>query len=105
MKFYGPIGFSAQIEAEPGVWQDKIVARMYFGDVKKNHRSFTSTSEMNDKIRISSTLISVVSDGYLDKHIGEMRYVEYLGVRWKIQSVEVSYPRVELTLGEVWNGQ
>lgn len=105
MKFYGPIGFSAQIEMEPGIWQDKIVARMYFGDIKKNYRSYTSTSEMNDKIRIGSTLISVVSDGYLDKHIGEMRYVEYLGVRWKIQSIEVSYPRVEITLGEVWNGQ
>lgn len=105
MKFYGVIGFAAQVEEEPGLWVEKIVPRTYYGDVKKNHRSYTSASEINDDIRVSSTYISVVSDGYLDKHIGEMKYIEYLGCRWKIQSIEVSRPRVEITLGEIWHGQ
>ena len=32
-----------------------------------------------------------------------MRYVEFMGAKWKISSVEVQYPRLILTVGGVYN--
>jgi hypothetical protein len=34
-----------------------------------------------------------------------MRYVEWAGVRWTVQDVEVQRPRLLLRLGEVYNGK
>ena len=34
-----------------------------------------------------------------------MRYVEFLGVKWKIESVEVQYPRLILSIGGEWHEQ
>jgi hypothetical protein len=34
-----------------------------------------------------------------------MLYVEFMGAKWKISNVEVQYPRLILTIGEVYNGE
>lgn len=37
-KFYGTIGFAITTESAPGVWQDSIVTRNYYGDILRNTR-------------------------------------------------------------------
>jgi hypothetical protein len=32
-----------------------------------------------------------------------MKYIEFMGARWKITSVEVKHPRLILTIGGVYN--
>lgn len=103
-KFYGKIGYAITTETAPGVWRPSIVEREYYGDVTRNLRRLESAQQVNDNINISNT-ISIVADPFAYENFYTMRYVEYMGAKWKVSSVEVQRPRLLLTLGGVWNGE
>lgn len=102
-KFYGKVGYAETVETEPGVWIEKTISRSYYGDVLRNIRKLQATDQVNDDINISNE-ISIVADPYAYNNFHAMRYVEYMGAKWKITSVEVSRPRLILSIGGVWNG-
>lgn len=103
MKFYGVIGYGETVETKPGVWEDVIVERPYFGDVVKNNRKLQSSEGLNDNIVVGNS-ISIISDAYATFHIFSMRYVEWSGTLWAVSDVEVEPPRLLLRLGGVYNG-
>ena len=103
-KFYGPIGYAVTEETSPGVWEDKIVDRMYYGDLVRNTRRLQTTDQLNDNINVANE-ISIVADPFARDNFHSMRYVEFMGAKWKITSVEVQYPRLILTVGGVYNEQ
>ena len=41
-KFYGVIGYAVTEETKPGVWTEKIIERMYYGDLIRNTRRLQS---------------------------------------------------------------
>lgn len=102
-KFYGIIGYGVSSEIRPGVYKNTITERMYSGDIVRNTRRLQSTDSVNDNIVISNE-ISIVADPYAYQNFHAMRYIEFMGARWKISNVEVQYPRLILSLGEVYNG-
>ena len=102
-KYYGQIGFAESVESSPGVHVDKIVERNYYGELVRNSRRLQSANQLNDNINISNE-ISIVADPYADKNFHMMRYIEFMGTKWKISNVEVQPPRLILTAGGVWNG-
>lgn len=102
-KFYGIIGYGVSSEIRPGVYKNAITERMYSGDIVRNTRRLQSTDSVNDNIVISNE-ISIVADPYAYQNFHAMRYIEFMGARWKISNVEVQYPRLILSLGEVYNG-
>ena len=97
------IGYADQVETKPGVWEDEITEREYFGDLTRNTRRLQMTDKLNDDIEISNE-ISIVSDPYANENFHSMRYAMYMGTKWKITSVEVQYPRLILSLGGIYNG-
>lgn len=101
-KFYGPIGFSDTIETAPGVWEETIVEHSYFGDIVRNTSRYQQSGGVNDNIVISNS-ISIVADPYATTNFQKMRYVRFLGAKWKITNVEVQYPRLVLTIGGEYN--
>ena len=104
-KFYGKIGYAAStVEIKPGVYEEQIVERSYYGDLIRNTRRLQSADQVNDDINISNE-ISIVADPYATNNFHTMRYAVFMGTKWKISNVEVSYPRLILTLGGVYNGQ
>lgn len=104
-KFFGTIGFNkGTVETSPGVWEQQIVERQYYGDLLRNSRRLQPTDQLNDNINVSNE-ISIVSDPYANANFHSMRYVEFMGAKWKISNVEVQFPRLILTLGGVWNEQ
>lgn len=103
-KFYGKIGYANTVETKPGVYEEQIVERSYYGDLIRNTRRLQSADQVNDNINISNE-ISIVADPYATNNFHTMRYVVFMGTKWKISNVEVSYPRLILTLGGVYNGQ
>ena len=104
MKFYGVIGFGETRETRPGIWQQVIEERSYFGDVLRDSGSFSSEEKVNDDFTLNNQ-ISIISDTYALNNFGFMRYIVYGGVKWKITGVEVKYPRLLLHMGGVWNDQ
>lgn len=103
-KFYGKIGYAETVEKAPGVWKDEIVERSYSGDLTRNNRRLESSGNLNDNINIANEL-SIVADPFANQNFHLMRYVEYMGTKWKITSVEVKYPRLILVFGGVYNGE
>ena len=103
-KWFGRIGYAEQLETTPGVWEEKIVERDYYGDVVRNYRKLESSGEVNDSINVSME-ISIVADPYAIQNFHAMRYIEYMGSLWKLSNVEVNYPRLILQIGGLYNGQ
>lgn len=101
-KFYGKIGYFTTLETEPGVWEEQIVERDYYGDITRNTNRSVNSNNVNDNIIISNS-ISVIADPFATNNFQHMKYVEYLGTKWKISNVEIQYPRILLTIGEVYN--
>lgn len=102
MRFYGLVGYSSTVETRPGVWvEDQIVERPYYGDVLKFTRRHQTVDKVNDDIEISNQ-ISILADSYAYEHFSEIRYVVWMGVKWKVPTVEVERPRLRLTIGGVY---
>lgn len=101
-KFCGMIGFSEAIETSTDVWEEKIVEKKYFGDVNRNFSQRKSDSQLNDNIDISNT-ISIVADPYVNQNLHAIRYVIFMGIKWKVTNIEVQYPRLLLSIGGVYN--
>lgn len=102
-KYYGKIGFSITEETSPGVWTEKIVARDYKGDVVRNYIRREPSDKINDNVNISNNL-SIVADPFFYEHIGMVRYVEWMGSLWNVESIDIQRPRLILTIGGVYNG-
>jgi len=103
-RYYGVIGFAdGSVETVPGVWDEVIVERPYFGDVTRNTRRLQSGEYVNDNITISNE-ISIVSDPYALQNFHAIRYISWMGTNWKVTSVEVQYPRLILSIGEEYHG-
>lgn len=103
-KFYGSIGYAETVETSPGVWVEQITEHKYYGDVNRDSRRLQSANQLNDNINVSSE-ISIVADPYAYNHFHSMRYVEFMGAKWKVSTVEPKPPRLILTLGGLYNGQ
>lgn len=103
-KFYGPIGYAETVETKPGVWEEQITERMYFGDLVRNTRRLQDSGMLNDNINVANE-ISIVADPFANENFHSMRYVEFMGAKWKISNVEVQYPRLILSIGGEYNGK
>lgn len=102
-KFYGEIGYGAAVETVPGVWEDSIVEKPYYGDVLRNTRQLTDGDQLNSDISVNNS-ISVVADAYANEHFFAIRYIKWAGAYWTVTEVEVQRPRLLLRLGGVYNG-
>ena len=103
-KFYGEIGYADTVEKKPGVWVEEVVKRNYYGDVIKQESKMQAGEALNDDLTVSNRL-SIVADPYAYAKFSMMRYVVWMGAKWKIISVEVQRPRLILTIGGVYNEQ
>ena len=102
-KWFGKIGFAETKEASPGVWSEEIVDHEYYGEVLRNSRRLQASDKLNDDINISNE-ISIVADPFANNNFHSMRYIEFMGAKWKITNVEVKYPRLVLTIGGLYYG-
>ena len=103
-KFYGELGFAQTKETSPDVWTEKIVTRSYTGEILRNNRRLQPTqSSINDNVNVSNQ-ISIIADPYAFQNFFSIRYVTYMGSKWKVTDVEVQMPRLILSLGGLYNG-
>lgn len=104
-KFYGMIGYSTTEETKPDVWVETITERPYYGDIiRESRRVESSQDSVNDGVSLDNE-VSIVADLYAQENINEMRYVKIRGTAWKITSVEVQYPRLNISIGGIYNGK
>lgn len=106
-RYCGKIGYTVTEEPDPrhhpGVWEDTITERIYFGDVDRNRTNLQNPDKILDDLKISNT-ISIVADPFAMNNAGSIRYAEFMGTKWTVTGIEVQYPRLILTLGGEYNG-
>lgn len=101
-KFYGKIGYASTVETSPGIWEEIITERNYTGDLIRNTRKIHSGDKVNSDINISNE-VSIIADRFAADNIGSMRYVMFMNNKWRIESVDIQYPRMTLTIGGLYN--
>lgn len=107
MKFSGIIGYAMteEVEEKPGVWKNKCVEKPAVGDYIKNYFRTKSDDKVNNDIVLASS-ISIIADPYAMANYNFIRYVKTVeGIAWKVESVDVQYPRLILSLGGEYNAQ
>lgn len=103
-RFYGPVGYSHTVESVPGVAKNVIEERSYYGDVLGNTGKLVDSEHLNPNVVIQGQ-ISIVADPYAYEHFMKIKYITWLGVKWKVTSIDATRPpRIILRLGEVYNG-
>lgn len=105
-KFFGRIGFSTTQETPvgSGVWVEDIIEREYYGDVITYTRRFESHEKVNDDVTLNTT-ISVVGDSFAFDNFQFVKYVDWNSAKWKVNSMEVEYPRLKLNIGGLYNAE
>ena len=103
-RFCGVIGYEQTVETEPGIYEEVIIENQYYGDIIKNTRRMQDNSKINNDINISNQF-SIIADPFANNNFHSMRYISYMGTKWKITDVEVQYPRLIITVGGIYNGQ
>lgn len=106
-KWFGKIGFSFRSETSPGIWGETVVERDYYGDLLRVNRQLATNPNVqettNDDIQISNE-ISIYADPFAYEHFSSMKYITFMGARWKVKTIDVRYPRLILKLGGVYHG-
>lgn len=102
-KFVGVIGFAEPTENEYGVNSYIIAEKKYKGDILRDYQKWDSAETLNDDYSINNT-ISVVADTYARHHLYAIKYVIWDGGCWKVNSVDIKFPRIELHIGGAYNG-
>lgn len=102
-KWFGKVGFMTLEETTPSVWKEKITTREYYGDVLRKSFKHQSSEHLNDDLTLSNQL-SIVADEYMYQHCSSITFVEWMGAKWKVTSVEPDRPRIKLDIGGVYNG-
>lgn len=100
-KWFGKVGYSITEETEPGIWEETIVEREYYGDMTSDRRKRQNSGEVNDDINLAN-VISIVADPFAYQNCSNITYVEIMGSKWKISDVEVQRPRLIMTVGGVY---
>lgn len=102
-RWYGKVGFAETVETAPSIWSDVITEHPYYGDVLRNNRRLQDNQQINSDITVSNQ-ISILADAYANDHFYNIRWIEFMGSKWKVSEVDASQaPRLILTLGELWN--
>ena len=104
MKYYGSIGYAVSEETEPGVWEERIEERNYYGDVLKFYGRGQDDTKVNGEINIQNQ-ISIVADPYAYNNFFSMRYLTFSGAKWKITNVDIQQPRIIINLGGLYHEQ
>ena len=102
-KFAGLVGYVTQKESEAGVWLTETGGRKMRGGVIRVASSFNANEKVNEDI-VMQQRISLVGDPYAFANFATLKYVTYLGVKWKVMSIEITRSRLIVTIGGVWNG-
>ncbi len=102
-KYCGNIGYCVEEETRPGVIEPIMKERKYYGDILSLKRNTQNGDKINDTL-VLNTRISVVSDPFAAQNLNALKYIILNGIRWKISSIDIQFPRMIVETGGEYNG-
>ena len=101
-RFSVKIGFKETVESEPGIYNTTIVEKPATADMIYQVQRTATEEEVNDTVTLGHQ-ISIVINPYISSNLINLAYVKMHGVKWRIKTFEVYYPRIKISLGGVYN--
>lgn len=104
MKMSIRIGYNITEPDEPGsdIYVNKVITRECYGETTRLSSKWQNSGHVNDDISINNE-ISILADPFALENFSNIAYAEFLGTKWKVNSIEIQYPRLLLTVGGVYN--
>lgn len=105
MRFAGKIGYvrTVQDAEDDSLWVNETVEKQVYGDVLRDTYNNNQATQINDNFTITNQF-SIVADDYAYHNLQYIKYVEYLGVKWRVTSVDaLQRPRLVLSVNGVYN--
>lgn len=105
MRFAGKIGYvkTVQDSEDYSLYTIETTEKLVYGDVLRDVRNNEKSSYLNDNFTITNQF-SIVADDYAYHNLQYIKYVEYLGVKWRVTSVDaLPRPRLVLSVNGVYN--
>lgn len=102
-KYFGYVGYAVSVESKPGVWRDEIKMMPYKGDVLRVKSKWEDGVSKMDDLQINNEF-SIIADPYAYQNFARIKFIEWMGVRWKVTGIEVQRPRLILSIGGEYNG-
>ena len=100
-KYHGMIGFIVMEQTKPGVFKPSTIEREYYGEILRKSVRLQVAENVNDNTKINHQ-ISIISDAFANDHFDCIRYVMWMGKAWKVNSIDIDYPRLTLTIGDIY---
>lgn len=100
MNWYGDIAFSSQVEVEPGIWEDQPVIKRYYGDLTRDSKRDQLQGINSDIVLVNQ--LTILADPYLQNSFHKILYVTLAGKKWRVSSVEETYPNITLHFGQLY---
>ena len=104
MKCSAKIGYARTVETSPGVYEEIIIEKQYYGDVVRNTAQIIDSNTINSSIKLNNS-ISVLCNNYMSDNLGCIRYLTFKKSKWKVSSIEIKDNRIIFTLGDLYNEQ
>lgn len=109
MKYYGNVCFTIEVEAltddgrPTGNFMPEKHIYPYSGDViNLTNRRVPGEGTTNSDIEVSKR-ISIVGDPFAYQNFMNITYIEWMGAKWTVSSVDVQFPRLILEIGGLYN--
>ena len=105
-KYYGKIGFMETVKAseDSDIYIEQIVEHPYYGDIM-NYGYRWQGSQYGIDNKLVTVKISIVADPYAYEHVSNIKYIVWNRNKWKVSSIDIEYPRLILTIGDLYNEQ
>lgn len=104
MKYYDNVTFVIQQEDQeaPGNWKEYEVTKPYMGDWKRVESKWVSGDKLIDDKRVNNQL-EIISDPFAVMNFTHIRYVQWMGQLWSVNTVTLRPPRIVMEIGGLYN--
>lgn len=103
MKWSGYIGYAVEKETATDIIEYSITKFKAKGNMKQITKRTQSSEGVVDGISLNNEL-ELIASPFINKILYSIKYVDFMNVPWKVTNVRVNYPKIFLTLGDVYNG-
>lgn len=105
MKFAGMLGFvkTVQNPNDDSLYTTETTEKKVYGEVLRDMRNNEKNTQVNDNFTISNQF-SIVANNFCYHNFQYIKYLTYLGVKWRVTSVETLHrPRLIISVNGVYN--
>lgn len=102
-RFRGPIGVNrGLLQTAPGIYVNDIEEIEVFGEIRNDAGARWAQQNMGETLK-ALHILSVVTPEDSDIDFNSVAYIVWKGRKWTVTSVQYKRPRVDLTLGGLYN--